>query len=409
MHIFKISIKIFILLIIISSICIPQSRKSKYHKKNKIINRETTEIVSIYNSLQKDEKHNWNYKEVHKKYGEKIKNIISYIPLKVKLGQIFISWPSISNHITQINQSGVIFSSSHIPSTEKAASIADEYNKKSLIPLFFAVDQEGGKVNRLKRIDEYQDLPSAMEIGLWSTKKIKEYSDFQGKILKKMSININFAPVVDISIDGFMFETQRSFSADPELVTKAAESFTSGMISNNILCIAKHFPGYGNSVENSDLAVVYSDLSKDSINMYINIFKQLKNKVHGVMMSHIIYRSEDNAPASVSAKLIKKAKAINPEWLIISDFIESQAIMDFNNNNLVKAIINTFINGNDLIVSNRSPKKIEKYIEEILPSIIKNKRFNSRLDESIEKILILKEMIYPGLIDLLYTYLEKKH
>lgn len=120
------------------------------------------------------------------------------------------------------------------------------------VPPFLAVDQEGGRVQRL--VDVMGEVPSAREMGATMTpKQITKQAQAIGKKMRKLSLNMNLAPVVDVS-DQFDDAVigDRSFSADAEQVTKDAGAFAAGLRDEDVIPVLKHFPGLGSGTGNTD-------------------------------------------------------------------------------------------------------------------------------------------------------------
>lgn len=120
------------------------------------------------------------------------------------------------------------------------------------VPPLLAVDQEGGRVQRLTDVMEY--IPSAREMGATLTAhQVEEVGQQIGKKMSKLSLNMNLAPVVDVSdqYDDAVIG-DRSFSANAKQVTEYAGAFAEGLRKEGVIPVLKHFPGLGSGTGNTD-------------------------------------------------------------------------------------------------------------------------------------------------------------
>ncbi|HID39020.1 MAG TPA: glycoside hydrolase family 3 protein, partial [Calditrichaeota bacterium] len=199
---------------------------------------------------------------VHDQYAaDKASDYISKMTLEEKIGQImFIGFQGNSlnsknmNHLKKINPGGIVFyrrnfeDASDIPSL---ISIIKSITKNHYLPLFFAIDQEGGIVHRIK--GEYYKPPSVPAIGAINSAEItREVGLSVGNALRDLGININFAPVLDVPIDLLSSPmSRRSFSDNPKTVARLGTAYIKGLQDAGMLSTAKHFPGMGRTHEDS--------------------------------------------------------------------------------------------------------------------------------------------------------------
>ena len=126
-----------------------------------------------------------------------------------------------------------------------------ELNRDNQIPLFIAIDQEGGRVNRMPK--ELKNLPSANVIAnVGGEKLVKEASEITGELLYKSGFNLNFAPVLDLRrYDNQKAIGDRSFGYDKEKVSECGIAMMKALQKNNIVSVIKHFPGHGATKQDS--------------------------------------------------------------------------------------------------------------------------------------------------------------
>ena len=204
-------------------------------------------------------------------------------------------------------------------------------HKKTMI----MIDQEGGRVTRLKK-PNWKQYPCAEFFGDKAKKNLKQAkklvlknSSAIARELKKLGINMNCAPVLDVKYD---FTNKiigdRAFSLKPDIVSELGKSFCKGHIKEKIIPIIKHIPGHGPSSIDSHKATPKVDIDLISLNKKDFLpFKSLK-KESAAMIAHIIYSKIDNNVACCSKKIIKNIirKKIGFKGLLISDDINMKAL-----------------------------------------------------------------------------------
>ena len=209
------------------------------------------------------------------------------------------------------------------------------------------IDQEGGRVERLKG-SNWKSYPSAEYFGIKAKKNLSvakklvfENSINIAKDLKKLGINMNCAPVLDVK---YKFTNDvigdRSFSSNQKIVSELGKSFCSGLKKIGIVPIIKHIPGHGPSNKDSHKTTPNVNLDLMSLNKKDFLpFKKL-NKEPAAMIAHIIYNKIDKKIACCSKKIINKIirKKIGFTGLLFSDDINMKALKGTSKNK-VKAII----------------------------------------------------------------------
>ena len=239
------------------------------------------------------------------------------------------------------------------------------------------IDQEGGRVARLKN-PNWKSYPSAEYFGIKAKKNLSvakklifKNSIEIAKDLKKLGINMNCAPVLDVKYD---FTNNiigdRSFSSNPRIVSELGKSFCNGLKKIGIIPIVKHIPGHGPSSKDSHKTTPNVDLDLISLNKKDFLpFKKL-NKEPAAMIAHIVYNKIDKEIACCSKEIIKKIirKKIGFKGLLISDDINMKALKGTIKNK-VKAILKS---GCEIILHCNANIKEMMQIYSSIP-LIKNK------------------------------------
>lgn len=148
-----------------------------------------------------------------------------------------------------------------------------EFNQNNKIPLFIAIDQEGGRVNRMPK--EIKNLPSANLVATIGRQElVSESANIIGELLYKSGINLNFAPVLDIK--RFNDRTaigDRSYGTDKDIVTESGIKAMKELQKNKIVSVIKHFPGHGATKQDSHhfLPIINKSMKKLERRRYVSV------------------------------------------------------------------------------------------------------------------------------------------
>lgn len=200
------------------------------------------------------------------------------------------------------------------------------------IPLFIAVDQEGGRVQRLKKVYGFSETPSAQELGSGPDKGVFEAALAVGRTLSENGFNLDFAPVADVNVDPespAIGKIGRAFSSDPERVAECNSLFLNGLAVNDVIGCLKHFPGHGSAGADSHLGVtdVTHTWSKAELIPYERLVEEGTARI--IMTAHIFNASLDpDYPATLSRKVITGLlrERIGFNGVVVTDDMNMKAI-----------------------------------------------------------------------------------
>jgi beta-N-acetylhexosaminidase len=323
----------------------------------------------------------------------------------------------ITKVIKDLKIGGVVLFDYDVPSKSFPRNILNPEQTKKLIsdlqshsspPLFVAVDVEGGEVNRLKQKYGFLPILSPREMG--QNEDIKITTQEAEKIaseLKELGFNMNLAPVVDVDINPenpIIGGLGRSFSSNPEEVVEHAKAFIEVHKQQNIITVAKHFPGHGSSKDDSHLGMV--DVTETYKEEELIPYQELNREglLDAVMTAHIINRKIDkDYPATLSSNFLQEIlrKQINFKGVIISDDMQMNAIAS--NYGFEEAIIKAINAGCDIIgISNNSTSGYDeelpyKTLDVIYRAVKEGKIPIERITESYGRIYNLKKQF--GIIE----------
>ena len=221
--------------------------------------------------------------------------------------------------------------------------------------LLISVDQEGGRVQRLKsKYGFYGKFPKAKDAIKYSDRKVKEYYENMGAELRSVGINYNLAPDVDLAINKrnhVIYKLGRSFGADPKQVVHYASIFMDAMHDNGVLTSLKHFPGHGSSLGDTHKGFV--DVTKLWKLKELEPYRMLAQTqtIDTVMVAHVFNKNLDSRyPATLSKKTVngKLRGEFGFNGVVITDDLQMGAIhKKYGLRNTLKLAINA---GDDILL-----------------------------------------------------------
>ena len=326
--------------------------------------------------------------------------------MRQKAGQMIMVFLTSPQFIIENELGGVLITGKHLRSFDNYKERMDEIDRNLKIPLFTALDQEGGLVNRLVSYSkQWEGLPSAREMRRMDTTQIYTLTKKIGRTLKDIKINMNLAPVLDPSKDhrgtnSFMEESRRSWGYDTTNAYKV-RAFVNGMRDNGVICVSKHFPGY-DSWTNSDLQIAISASPKERINQNASFFRTLSKDIPVTMMSSVHFLRISSRPAVFDANIVKMARRGFPDMVVLTDDLWGTSLRawasgktqipprknypekDFKR--LITAIIDA---GNDILMISYT-SKAKDMLDIMMELSDKSSKYKRRIEESAARILKLK-------------------
>ena len=328
-----------------------------------------------------------------------------------KIGRLFIGGipgPELDTNtirlIKDYHLGGIILFSRNIEDPIQLARLCRDIQKVAMensgYPLFLAIDQEGGRVARLKQ--PFSQFPGNAGIGE-SPNPEKSALHFASTTAREMSLvglNMNMAPVIDVAqvhMDSHL--VGRSFSQDTLLVTKLGKIVINTLQQGGIMAVAKHFPGLGKSDLDPHLHLPTIHATFEEMeSVHLAPFQgAIEANVSAIMSSHAVYPAlEPGIPATLSEKIITNLlrKKMRFSGLIISDDLEMGAIAK--ERGLPEGAADAFEAGIDLLLICKSQSLLLDSIELIRDKILKGDIPYERLEKPLERINKYKtRFLYP--------------
>lgn len=337
-------------------------------------------------SLESDKyKNNSLFGKYYKKSLRKLKNM----SIDQKIGQLLlVRYPEEEQKdvLKKYQFGGYLFFAKDFRNKTKdeVISMINDLQAASKIPILTAVDEEGGVVVRVSsnpnlRSERFLSSQKLYELGGFD--KIKEDTIEKSNLLRELGLNLNLAPVVDVSTnkDDYMYE--RSIGQNSDITAEYAKTVISASKGSGVSYTLKHFPGYGNNIDTHTASSIDNRSLDDIEKNDLPPFKAgIEAKAEAILVSHNIVDSIDNKnPASISPKVHKLLrKNLNFSGIVITDDLEMGATKDIEDKS-VKAILAD----NDLLI-------VTDYLESIneIKNAINNKIITENdLDKKVLKIL----------------------
>jgi beta-N-acetylhexosaminidase len=337
--------------------------------------------------------------------------------LSIKIGQMLMigfrgmsvdSAPGIAADITQRRVGGIVLfdydvparsTSRNITSPQQLSSLTHDLQKLSNIPLLIAIDQEGGKVNRLKQSRGFPASVSAEYLGrLNNPDSTSAAAAETARTLQAMHISMNFAPVADLNTNPdnpVIGKLGRSFSSDPATVTRNLKLTVSAYHQKGIIATLKHFPGHGSSTTDThrDFTDITASWSEQELEPYRILIAKGYNDA--IMTAHVFNGKLDTLyPATLSKTTLTDLlrNKLGFKGVIVSDDMQMKAIAG--HYGLETAIRLAIEAGIDILLFGNNTSydpAIAAKATEIINSLIQQKIITpERIDQSYQRIMRLK-------------------
>lgn len=317
---------------------------------------------------------------------EKLKKMIGRMLIIGFDAQSVTKETKIVKQIQKYELGGVILFDRHFKDRTKTKNISSVKQLKTLTsslksfalkPLLISVDQEGGKVARLKPAYGFEATPSAKVVSEMDAYMTKHVYDNLAKMLKDAGINCNFAPVVDLATNPqnkVIVGLKRSYSSEPKEVVKYAKIFMDSLQEKNIISVLKHFPGHGSSLTDShngfvDVSQTWSEIELEP---YIELIHS--GDADMIMTAHVFNSNLDKLyPSTLSYKVNTELlrNKLGYKRVIVSDDLQMGAIAKhYTLEQVVTLAINSGVDM--LLFGNQLAKQDTKELVEMILAQVKN-------------------------------------
>jgi len=326
---------------------------------------------------------------------QKAQEILNGMTLDEKVGQMFIARCPETDAVQKVadyNLGGYILFRQDFSgkAEDEIVQTLQSYQDAAQIPLFIGVDEEGGTVNRVST------NPSLRAVPFWSPQELYEEGGFdliqsdtqeKCKLLHKLGINLNFAPVCDVSQNPDDFIYDRSFGQNAEQTAAYVQLVVQTMADEGMGSVLKHFPGYGNNAD-THTGIAYDNRSYETYldSDFLPFQTGIDSGASMVLISHNVVSCMDGqSPASLSLQVhqILREK-LGFTGVIITDDLAMDGVRNFAGD--TEIAVRAVLAGNDLLCCT----DFEVQIPAVLEAVAQGEIAEERIDESVLRILELK-------------------
>lgn len=342
------------------------------------------------------------------------KSYLDNMTLEEKIGQMFIVCPKALNvsknaetaqavdTVTEVMREnlekfpvgGIAVFGKNITGAEQLPRFISDLQSNSKYPLFIAVDEEGGRVARIANSDFFNvaSYKSMEDIGKsGDASKAEEVGRQIGSYLKELGFNLDFAPVADTNTNPQNIVIgDRSYGSDPALVARMVSAQLDGMHDSGIMGTLKHFPGHGDTKDDTHSGYVSIEKTWDELKECELVpFITALPKADMVMVSHItaVNVTSDKLPTSMSETMItgKLRNELGYDGVIITDAMAMGAVAD--NYTSAEAAVTAVKAGVDIVLM---PQNLDEAFNGVMNAVTDGEISMERLDESVLRILKMK-------------------
>ncbi len=278
-------------------------------------------------------------------------------------------------------------------SHEQVADTIAGYQSAVSIPMFIAVDEEGGTVNRVSRNPLLRPEPFASPKDLYQQgglQRIVEDTKEKCSLLSGLGINLNLAPVCDLSQDPDDFIYDRSFGQDARHTASYVREVVQTMTRSRMGCALKHFPGYGGNVD-THTGIAYDHRPYETFRSedFLPFRAGIESGAGMVLVSHnVVVCMDDRLPASLSPEVHRVLREeLGFGGVILTDDLVMDGAGEFGSAEEIAVL--AVQAGNDLLCSS----EFELQIPAVLDAVRSGKIPMEQVDQAVLRILRLKQSL----------------
>lgn len=359
--------------------------------KDELFGKKVDNNSSNLNDVKKDNVST----ELFGKYYDTASKIMKDMTLEEKIGQLFLvryDKNLASSWVSDYYPGGFVMFAKDFANQTKDSIKEEIDNLQSIskIPLVIAVDEEGGYVTRVSRYSNFRDSKFLSPREYYDTggeELLEKTEKEKATLLLSTGINLNLAPVADVSVNSNDFINNRTFNRDARdtavLIGKMVNYANEVGISSSL----KHFPGYGNNVD-THTGVAIDERSYENFleNDYLPFKEGIKNRVPTVLVSHNIINCIDSRyPATLSKKVITELREkLNFSGVVITDDLSMDAVNSYVEDG--SAVVLAVNSGDDLIITS----DFVKMYREVYQAVTDKKIDIKTIDQAVKRNIAWK-------------------
>lgn len=324
--------------------------------------------------------------------------LLSGLTTEEKVGQLFLARcrkETAAEDIAQYHLGGLVLfdRDTEDETPESLRQTMERYQKAATIPLLIAVDEEGGSVVRISDKPAFRDAPFSSPRSLYEgggMEALRTAEVEKDALLSDLGINVNLAPVCDITTDPAAFLYDRSLGQSPELTCQWVQIAVEEGQTYGIGCVLKHFPGYGNNADTHvGIAIENRSLEELEAQDLLPFAAGMEAGCGAVMVSHIQVTALDaEYPASLSPavhRYVRETMGYNGV-LVTDDLVMDAISVPYG---VGEAAVLAVLAGNDLLISSDFPEQYAAVLEAIREGRISEEQ----IDNAVRRVLLWKQSL----------------
>jgi beta-N-acetylhexosaminidase len=335
--------------------------------------------------------------------------MLNEMTLEQKIGQVLVIGfdgqalhPELHEMIERYHLGGLVLFARNVASPAQVAQLACDVQNAArsagLPGLLLAIDQEGGRVARLTEDNGFTEFPSAMALGATGHPDYARQAAAAIALeLRAVGLNANFAPVLDVNNNtANPVIGTRSFSFDPQRAADYGVAFLNGLQEERIMAFGKHFPGHGNTQQDSHFSLPVVDAPREALEAVelLPFRAAIRAGVAGIMTAHISFPAlePDGLPATLSQRVLRDLLRddLGFDGLLATDSLEMGALERAGYPAPLAAAA-ALRAGADLLLFNHGHEMHRQAFETIRAWLADGRIPLARLDEAVERVLRAKQ------------------
>ncbi|RFC31655.1 MAG: beta-N-acetylhexosaminidase [Candidatus Nitrotoga sp. SPKER] len=299
--------------------------------------------------------------------------------------------------LAEVQPGGVVLYGANISSAQQVRKLIADIRAVLRIPPFIAIDEEGGRVSRIRGLEGTAMIPSARNLALRGEDAIEKAYSTIGNELIALNINMDLAPVADL---GFYparpYLGDRAFSSKPEIVSRAVAIAVNALQTRGVIAVVKHFPGHGRTQDNSHETGAVIKATRAELEADLQPFRAaFAVGAGGLMTAHVAYPVLDatGLVASISEPILQglARQELGFNGLIVTDAIEMRGLTPQISEK--DAALAAFMAGADLLMGPTNPLEIRNHLNQALSpphAKVETRATRARILDSYRRIMMTK-------------------
>ena len=323
------------------------------------------------------------------------------LTLEERVGQLFFVGfqgtapdAETKSRFERIRPGGIVFLQRNVEAIDRTYELNLLLQAQANLPLFLAINQEGGAVDRLKHV--VAPIPSVADLADLGTAAVRAGARLIASELDACGFNLNLTPVLDLGLPGSVMR-ERTLAAAPIDVSRLGGVVIDEFEKKGVLSCGRHFPGLGGAHRDPHFLLPRIDRSRrELIAQDVVPFNELRTRLDMVLISHGHYPALGDIrplPASLSHRVIQGLlrEAVGFEGVAVSDDLTMGAVtgLGLTPGTFLKAIEA----GNDMVMFSQSTPLLDRAFDLILETARGDLKLRKRIDRSVERILRMKRKI----------------